>query len=321
MDQPTEQIEQFITMLRTTGGQVGDGLQHVESDTAALDHLAEDLHEQLAGLSHEVEALLSELAHDEQAAAAEVDHLGEAAHAVADTRFAAAQDHLEHAESALNQSLETVRGHLDQDAAGLHDQGFQPFAGHVHAVDAGLDAARSEADHAFDALHAAMQAQTHDLEAAATEVDNALQHAAAALREEDKHQLETEVHDCVSGLHELVPQVSGAADHAADSAHQLYAVWTSEADTEAHEVEEALTTLYQGAAEGVTQSGSEKVVDPAEQVAGTAVQGLTQELGEQVSSLEAHQQSVAELPELASQLEVASGVIGTIDELIKSMAE
>ncbi len=321
MDQPAEQIEHFISMLRTTGTQVEDGLHHVESDTSALEHLAEDVHEQLAGFSHEVEGLLSELSHGEPAAAAEVDHLGDAAHAIADTRFAAAQDHLEHAESSLNQSVEGMKGHLDQDAAGLHDQGFQPFTAHLHAADASLDTARAEADHAFDALHTALQSQAHEVEAAAQEVDNALQHAAAALRDEDRHQLETEVHECVSGLHDLVPQVASAADHAAESAHQLYAVWTSESDSEAHEVEEALTTLYQGAAEAVTQAGSEKVVEPAEQVVETAVPGLMEELAEQVSSLEAHQQSVASLPELASQLEIASGVIGTIDELIKSMAE
>ncbi|HXY41095.1 MAG TPA: hypothetical protein VEQ10_15590 [Vicinamibacteria bacterium] len=321
MDQPAEQIEQFITMLRNTGAQVGDDLHHVESESAALDHLAEDVHEQLAAFSHELEGMLSELAHDEQAAAAEVDHLGDAAHAIADTRFAAAQDHLEHAESSLNQALEGVRGHLDQDAAGLHDQGFQPFAGHLHTADAGLDAARSEADHAFDALHAAVQSQSQELEAAAHEVESALQHAATALREEDKHQLETEAHECVNGLHQLAPQVVSASDHAAESAHQLYGVWAHESDSEAHELEEALSTLYQGAAEAVTQHGSEKVVEPAEHVAGQAAQALMEELGEQASALEAHQQSVASLPQLASELEIASNVIGTIDELIKSMAE
>ncbi len=321
MEQPTEQIEQFIGMLRTTSAQVEDGLHHVESDSAALDHLAADLHDQLAGLGHELEGMLSELAHDEQAAVSELDHLGDAAHAAADTRLAAGLDELAHAESALEQSLEAVGHELDQDAGGLHDQGFQPLATTVHAADGAADAARSHTEQAFAALDAAVQSLLHELQAAATEVDHSLIAAAAILGDEDKHGLETAAHDCVAGLHELVPETDAAGATLGEESEHLYQGWTQEADHEAHELEEALTTLFEGSAQAVAVAGTEKIADPAEKVEGEAVPALLEELEEQVATLTAGHEAATELVPLAAELEVTSGVIGTINDLINSMGE
>ncbi len=321
MEQAAEQVEQFITMLRNAGHQLEEDLHHVEGDAAALDHLAEELHEQLSGLAHEVQGLLDELEHDEQALVSELDHLGEAAQAAADTRLAAAQDQLEHAESDLGQSMVAVRNELDHDAAGLHDGGFQPLAGTLHTVDAAVDASRSQADAGFAAFEAAVQSLSHELQAAGTEVDHSLVAAAAILGDEDRHGLEGDGSECVAGLHELGPEVEAGCGNLAEQGGHAYQAWGSEADHEAHELEEALTHLFDGSAQAVAVTGSEKIADPADRLESEAIPALLEELEEQQSTLAAALETAAELAPLAADLEVTSGVISHVNDLVNSMNE
>lgn len=320
MDQ-AEQVEQFIAMLRNTSAQAEDGVHHLESDSAGLDHLAPDVHEHLAGLSHELEGVLAELASDDQTAISEIENLASAAHTIADARFAAALDHLEHAESAVNQSLESVRNELDQDSTGLHDQGFQPFAATLHSADAAVDASRSEADSAFNGLDAALHSLTSELHTSTTEVDHALIAAAAVLGDEDKHGVETDAGECLAGVHELGPDLDAESGTVGDEMQHLYDGWAAEVETEGHQLEESLTTLYDGSAEAITVAGTEKIAEPSDKIVTEAIPALTEELDEQLSMLGAAHETAAELPPLAADLEIAVGVVDHINELVKAMDE
>jgi hypothetical protein len=319
MEQTAEQIEQFIALLRDTGTHVVDSATHVESDTAALDRLAEEVEDHLGGLSHDLQSFLADLEGSEEAAHTELDGVANSAHAVADTRLAAAIDEIEHAETALDQTVQGAKTALDQDCTSLHDQGFQALASTLHTVDQEVDASRTDAEAAFAGLETSVQGLTQDLHTAASEAERALDAAAEAIGQEDKHALEAESGECGAGFHELGPEVDGECTAVGDEMQQLYDGWGGEIETEGRELMDAITTLFQGSADAVTSLGSEKVEEPAEKVTTDDIPPLTEELDEQVSTLTAGHEIAAELPPLAADLEVAEGVIAHIDELIKAM--
>jgi hypothetical protein len=319
MEQTAEHIEQFIALLRDTGTHVVEGTTQVESDTTALDRLAEEVADHLGGFSHDLQGLLADLEGSEEAAHTELDGVASSAHAIADTRLAAALDEIEHAETALAQTVQGAKSALDQDCSSLHDQGFQALATTLHSVDEEVDASRTDAEAAFAGLETAVESLTQGLHTSVSEAERALDAAVEAIGQEDKHGVETDAGECVAGFHELGPDVDGECTAVGDEMQQLYDGWGGEIETEGQELMDAVTSLFQGSADALTSLGSEKVEEPAEKATADDIPPLTEELDEQVSMLTAGQEIAVELPPLAADLEVAEGVVERIDELIKAM--
>jgi hypothetical protein len=319
MEQTAEHIEQFIALLRDTGTHVVDSTTQVEADATALDRVAEEVADHLGGFSHDLQGFLADLESSEEAAHTELEGVANSAHAVADSRMAAALDEIEHAETALAQTVQGAKSALDQDGSSLHDQGFQTLATTLHSVDGEVDASRTDAEAAFAGLETAVASLTQGLHTSASEAERALDAAAEAVGQEDKHGIETEAGEGGAGLHELGPEVDGECTAVGDEMQQLYGGWGGEIETEGQELMDAVTSLFQGSADAVTSLGSEKVEAPAEKVTTDDIPPLIEELDEQVSMLTAGHEIAATLPPLAADLEVAEGVIEHIDELIKAM--
>ncbi|HKC11051.1 MAG TPA: hypothetical protein VKI41_03220 [Vicinamibacteria bacterium] len=319
MEQTAEHIEQFIALLRDTGTHVAESTNQVESDTTALDRLAEEVADQLGSFGHDLQAFLADLEGSAEAAHTELEGVASSAHAVADARCAAALEEIEHAEGGLAQAVQGAKSALDHDCSDLHDQGFQALATTLHEVDEEVEASRTDAEAAWSGLEGAVPAFTQELHTFMAEAERALDAAAEAIDQGDKQGIETEASECVAGFHALGPEVDSECTAVGDEMQQLYEGWGAEIESEGQELMDAVSSLFQGSADTVTSLGSEGVEEPAERVATEDIPPLVEELGEQVSMLTAGHEIAAELPPLASDLEVAEGVIQHVDELIKAM--
>ncbi|HXB56632.1 MAG TPA: hypothetical protein VN461_17825 [Vicinamibacteria bacterium] len=319
MEQTAEQIEQFIALLRDTGAHVSESTNQVESDTAALDRLAEEVEGQLGSFGHDLQGFQADLEASTEAAHTELEGVATSAHAVADTRCAAALDEIEHAETALDQAVQGAKGALDHDCSSLHDQGFQALASALHEVEEEVEASRTDAEAAWAGLESAVPTLTQELHTSMTEAERALDAAAEAIDQGDRQGVEAEAGECGAGFHALGPEVDGECTAVGDEMQQLYEGWGAEIDSEGQELMDAVSSLFQASADALTTLGSERVEEPAEKAATDDIPPLVGELGEQVSMLTAGHEIAAELPPLASELEVAEGVIQHVDELIKAM--
>jgi hypothetical protein len=296
MEQTAEQIEQFVALLRDTGTHVADSTTQVESDTTALEHLGEEVADQLGGFTHDLQGLLGDLEGSEEAAHTELEGVANSAHAIADARLAAAREEIEHAETAVGQAVQGAKSALDHDGSSLHDQGFQALASALQALDEEVDSSRTEAEAAFSGLETALTSFTEELHSAATEAERALDAGTEALGQDDKHGIEAAGGECGAGFHELGPEVDAECTAVGDEMQHLYDGWGGEIETESHELLDAITSLFQGSADTVTSLGSEKVEEPAEKVVTEDVPPLIEELDEQASMLTAGQETSAELP-------------------------
>jgi hypothetical protein len=321
LDDSLDKLQDFCRLLGETTVVLEQDTEILGARSGGFQERETDARERTDGVGERLEAAREEIDRVRADAVEELDAVAEAAERMS-AASAAADDRCGAGEGSFEQSLERSQAELEKEFEELAEGGFTRLDAAVDETDAELARDDGAAEDAAEALEAAWSTLAQQAAQAGSDLGAVLHEAAEDLEKTQAGALAEDGAEHARLWSEELPQVVQAeCQSVADPLEALYRDWEADIDGEADALGEAVVEILQDAGNVLVQETGEPVSAAAEELAGGALQSLTDEQEGLEPILEECESAGAAVAELVDDLAIGHRIVGEIDRVLETLKE